>query len=228
MNEKSGEFREINNNELSKEKVVKLLFSSFRFSQGDINVQEKIFQWLHAQYPSYKVSESNIDEIKKDLLKKTKSYVLSPKGHHTQVRKTKTETGDDIPIDHGFIRKQVDNEASKFYNMLNSQENISIEQAVQEVARGIIEGDIMYLRSEEGGGRPNKLNPQMSQIVTYGLSAESTGVPEYNEMFKQVTDFVLNEFAKLRNGEETTIPHNHLANLYIIIEDRLPNYFSEK
>lgn len=186
---------------LSDEKVVRLLFLSFRFSQGSPILQGQIFHWLHAQYPNYKINEDNFENTEELLSKNITKYLLSPKTAHA-------------PQVSDVIETEVKRQTASFAQKINSNRNEEVELILESLADRIIIKDVEFTGRE----RDDKSKLHDSQLITYGWNRQSTGMPEYDEMFRQVKDFVEKELKKHEKKEPTFIDSDFLEQFMKIIE----------
>jgi hypothetical protein len=188
-----------NLNELSVERAAKLLFLSFRFSQGNSLAQHRIFEWLRLNYPDYRILEKDCEAVLSRAIEIAKSF-FNKQGQKLHVN-----------IEPDIVKSSLESELGKMQRLfkgrnLNSSSlpNSPIElEEILEKEKTILgslldvltEVDIKNInkgRTRYTGYQSNKVetDPRASFLVDYGLLGNSTGATEYDNMFKQIKDYI--------------------------------------
>lgn len=158
--------------ECSVQDVVKILIGSFRFSQGDSLLQKSLLSL---------VAWNNRGRISPDTIKE--AFPIARDAANKIIRNSQlhTVTGD--------ASSQVLEFAEYFSKSLDSS-----PPHLDFVTRSLINRDCKFLGSRSGrdrseGERVTPANdPYLSHFIYYGLLGNSTGTPEYDQIFQQLTD----------------------------------------
>ncbi|MBP9748486.1 MAG: hypothetical protein KBD17_02605, partial [Candidatus Pacebacteria bacterium] len=86
--------------ELSVEHFSRLVFLSFRFSQGEPQLQRYILKWVSSAFPSYRITPANLELAYGRIKAMASNFVLKNRGPHTS-------TMDNQPITEDIVGKQV-------------------------------------------------------------------------------------------------------------------------
>ena len=170
--------------ELSVEHASVLLFLSFRFSQGAASTQSQIFHWLHLNFPQYRFrDEAFVAEVLKRIQEMSQTFILKNKTHkEIDLSKVNTNAKDELYA----MRRVLDGELG------DEQQRILV---LQQLVNGILERDFKYIEGRPAG------QAAKSHIVTYAFNHRPTGAPEYDQMFREIGDFINQEKNKIAIGE---------------------------
>jgi hypothetical protein len=189
--------------DLTEEKARTLLFLSFYFSQGKEDLQERIFHWLHSAYPSYKIPEEMEQSVYESTVKTIRRFAPEP-----LETETSESSGDNPqkPSNHPILTtSQIENDTSAILghmaNYFNNYPPGPLETRTSELVEGmnsIIDRDYHFLIEEDGRPRKENENSQslmsdryLSHICKYGFEGHTTGLSEYDTMFKMASNFLL-------------------------------------
>ena len=140
--------KESNINQETKDKMAKLFFLSYRFSQGVPDLQKRIFVYLAYMHPKWTMSEAVLEEIRGISAPRIKSFLEAPK----EVAVHETEELEKIDNN---INEDLKNMADVF-NM-NYEELESRKDFLDKLAGFIIARDYNFLVTLEGRPRGNNL-----------------------------------------------------------------------
>ncbi len=175
--------------------AARLIFFSYMVAQGSTDTefafQQSIFSYLHEQHPDWKIS----DEDKSTVFEETKKLVDS---FHGAV--APNADGSNSKTQHPQIDSKYDKYGDLQKNVDNMQATFNGEAQVKEPLRQILLYTILQdhtILVEKGGRKrsnpdPNdpRRDPWLSFLVHYGLQGNSIGVPEYNQMFRDVRSYI--------------------------------------
>ncbi len=163
--------------EWTDEEAARLLFLSFKFSQGDMNTQTKIFAWLKVNYPERTLPE-NIEGIKTKSTEVIKKFFNHPKKLHTSMGDNEADLDQTVNV--GVVAEL------GAWQAVQKQEVIKETNAelVKLILENTIASDYKFLVSK------NDVNPTRSMkgerhLVDYVLNLKPTGAPEFDELFRQ-------------------------------------------
>jgi len=209
-----------NTEPLDSQRAAKIMFVSFRLSQGDGQFQNKIFSYLHAANPSLKIANTDkVTEQTTDLI----MDMFHPggpdtKGHYLRRLIDAVHRGEDDKKDyyprkttaagvHARIKTdriipQVKDQVEMLRGALNSQSGSSgtPEQLAPSLVSGFIVRDAHFFNK---GGR-ERANPDSKRVITdpyssstieYVMRGRSTGVAEFNEMCSTLRTHILQQVA---------------------------------
>lgn len=186
-----------------------LLIRSFQFSQGHTHLQSNIYRWLHINYPAYRLNHELKSRLEVQLRRALPGIVRLPNTHFSSpeevIRHPQnmfTQSGL-IPIPPSEIETVLIRELRIFQEILSgSQPHIKDYIALMdELAYGIIKRDHQYIvagggrerRGKEGSTSPDD-DKFLSHICYYCLLGMPTGTPEYDEMFRQLKEYIIANF----------------------------------
>ncbi len=189
------------------EKISKLLFLSFRFSQGDNGVQRLIFRYLHKLHPDWRISDSSKDSIYNNLLEPVTKFVLPGKERSTILHTDKKSLSSPTKLTPEMIGIVLQQEIDILQEILADTKPgeghatiIRLEwemkyhlqprvDLIDKVTGRIGEKDYDNLVDHSGRVRtnPNK-DRWTSHLIDYALKGKATGVPEYDQMFAEIKD----------------------------------------
>jgi hypothetical protein len=193
---------------LTVEHVSKLLFKSFYFTQGDEASQVSLMGWLHAAYPAYAISEEVKPKLA-ELFTEQAGKIIYPKSGAI--------THPEVP--ENYFKAEVARSVERIYEILNGTsqgyivgksrddmhdiaiEGIPKDEFVLDVFNRVIFQENLFL--EYGNPRnPYDTGFFQSLMCEYCLLGRPTGLPEYDEFFKEAREMVYRE---LKLSEEP--PH---------------------
>lgn len=208
--------------QLTTEHAANLLFSSFRFSQGNPDLQELIFRYLRIAHPEWAIQGDysdlpNLNNSLNRVFKEAETYVLKSGKTQYHPLKGKEESEN---IDEERMNRVFGAEMSTMENILFGhwdQEKVPPEgwakdYIVQSLAQGIVERDYYFLVEHGGrdrqGGDPHKVesDPWSSHIVDYGLNGSTTRMTEYDQMFRDVNDYINSDHENDTRWNENIAP----------------------
>jgi hypothetical protein len=190
----AGEISRSLDQELAPEYAGRILFNSFRFSQGDPVLQHQIFAYLHEIRPNWRIDVPQ-EEALKATAKKLHEHVAvgaRPAGErailHTMIEST--DFGSELDSAISWLKKTFSGEPIGHYN------------GIRFIVDKIITRDANYLLYTDGG-RPRTFHrpdleksemgdPWLSHAIYYGIEGHTTGIPEYDQMFHELGDYINN------------------------------------
>lgn len=164
-------------NQLTPEHASNIFVASFRHSQGLPDIQKNIFSYLHSIRPDWKITPEDKPEILNTSKEKVQAFLF---GKENKARENTTHSK--YPTKE-VAKRDIEDQFEEMEEQLNNQEEADQdkkEKLIQKIANGIIDRDSYFLDK----GR------KISYIVHYGLNEHSTGIPEINEMYKEVRKFI--------------------------------------
>lgn len=183
--------------DLSAVYAARLLFISFRFSQGQLNIQRDIFHYLSEIRPSWRITNDFRREIKAAVEGPIRKFLGHDVDEKTDINIPINHTGD---IVFPAIEEQINKQLQKMQRAFNkpSRQSLPIPKSIPRITRGIIEIDHMYFASFPNG-RERRLkdvsmhnsysDPYLSHFCYFGLEGHSTGMSEYDQMFGDMKNF---------------------------------------
>jgi hypothetical protein len=187
--------------ECSVQDVVKILIGSFRFSQGDNLLQRSLLSL---------VAWNNRGRISSDIIEA--AFPIARDAANKIIRNSQLHTAT------GDSSAQVSEFTNYFKNCLGgSPPDLSL------VTRSVISRDYKFVvirggRNRSGGDRVTPANdPHLSHFINYGLLGNSTGITEYDEIFKQIADTYKEQRAEIDLACSTNSTYiSELIDTYII------------
>lgn len=185
-----------------------LLFHSFRHSQGVEEIQRDIFSYIHIIRPEWRITP----EDKPGIFAGSKEMIhafLYGSGHG---RKQGMALHDSYPIQdietvNIAIADALDHMEDRFDDKKSKPKKK--RELIQIMSDSIINTDLHWLLEEDGRERSPvsekpKMDPWLSFIVHFGLNGNSTGVPELDEMYRDIRAFIVGSNVQI-NQELTEI-----------------------
>lgn len=178
---------------LTAEYAARLFFWSFRISQGNQELQEEIFVYLHHLRPHWRIDDPIKEEFKRIAEAQVTKFLNTTKGEatlHMVFDNPVSETlNDGLFMWHLMI------------GILN-EEDEPANVKLSDITDGILDKDLQYLiergrprsTSEETPAIPSSLpsrDPFLSHFYYYGLEQHRTGLPEYDQLFRDVVNYAL-------------------------------------
>lgn len=202
---------------LTVEHAANLLFFSFRFSQGDTDLQRLFFRYLHLINPDWRFQEGFEQNIFDILQERTKKFVLS--NNETRDEKLKYHHPEDLTVqgvenilmleikEMGSIfgDREPNEEDSQAYKRgwIDGMQKRSKDEIVRLITQGVIERDYEFLVRKGKGRERRGVNratlsgdPWSSHLIDYGLRENTTKVPEYDQMFRDVKDYIFSDHSR--------------------------------
>ncbi|MES2315357.1 MAG: hypothetical protein V4486_01325 [Patescibacteria group bacterium] len=195
---------------LTPEEAAKLLFLTFRFSQGDEKLQRNIMLWIHDVFPKYRIrneTHGQLDDLATNMA--TKYIFKSPTPRHVP------NINDGVK---GFqekdIREQITVWSTSFESILDGDNNdyLRTNEILDNITYSLLLRDHKYL--VERGGRPNQNKKMESQVISHALNHRPTGSPEFDLMFSKISENIL----KLRNSMVDSLTYPSMISLLEAIE----------
>lgn len=187
---------------LTAEYGAKIFFLSYRFSQGNSALQRYVFDFFHLLRPYWRITDALKKEISQIVKPQIENFLgvgkkyaqgvsQSPKGtYHPEIGNaqfTGYKIDDAVYLELGEMEKS-----------FNGRKKYFRQRTIKELAEGIsiLEHNWLVVK----GGRPRKpaqsqkvttaTDPFFSQLCYYGFLGHSTGVKEYDEMFREVATYI--------------------------------------
>lgn len=180
---------------LSPEYASKLLFASFRFSQGSAPLQRHIFGYLHAIRPHWALTSHDFQEVDRLASNVIRKFVLPSERQSQYTPKLQLHSlRGTIPK---VITEVIDRELNNMKIVFNRWP-AKVINLVPPISRGIIDADFNNLSLPTGRERivpagmhhTTYSDPFLSHYYYFGIEGNTTGFAEYDQMFQEVTEFV--------------------------------------
>jgi len=197
---------------LTAEKASKLLFLSYRFSQGLPSLQKNIFRYIKVCHPEWRIDDALKEQIYERSEKIFIDYMKIAKGKgHASV------AAGGADIDEEVIKKDLSrelNEMSHIFSKGAEDVDETLKHRVREdIAIGLITRDYEFLSREKGRPRSSDeqqgkgvhADPFLSHLCYYGIEGHKTGSEEYDQMFSDVIGYIRTVKATQR-GEIESLP----------------------
>lgn len=213
---------------LTSQKAEKLLFLSYRFSQGSITLQSHLFYWLHFANPEWRIDAEMQEHITKQFGAHAKKFLgksadlekkTSPRFHSARnVEEIEASAQLEIRLMQDFF----DGNMSDSFDVHARTK----EEVVAEIAKRVIDKDFEYLKNIEGRPRSHEgehINavgdPFLSHFVYYGFQGHSTGMKEYDDLFAEIAAYVREN---IKNGAWTAENYPELFDVMRIYNEKHP------
>lgn len=162
------------------QEVSKLFFNSFRFSQGEPGIQQLLYNYLCKEYGD-RLSSRLIQDGIEIAAPRIEKFVSAGVSHTVR--------------EEDRIKDTIDEERQKWLATLdvhNSGKEMVFD--TKETLKQILARETRFLVRGSGRPRPNSGDGNQSgpkdkftsHIVYYGLLENSTGMPEYDKLFKEL------------------------------------------
>ncbi len=167
---------------LTPDYAARILFQSYKHSQGLSGLQRDIFRYIHTIHPTWYMDNEQrkkVEELSEDRIIKYRSSSLHSEADANDIKSV-----------------LVDMQSALNYG---EDEGRGRGSLVKEVTRCIVERDYASLKLRNGRPRqlPNQNNPAtdpwLSFLVYYGLNGNTTHLPELDRMYSDVEKFVTGE-----------------------------------
>jgi hypothetical protein len=189
-----------NAEKLTPEYASLVFFNSFRHSQGIPIIQRDIFSYVHIIRPKWKISP----EDKPKILEISQNMILSFLYGEEDKRKEGVILHDSYPPKNIAI-VEIINRLGDMEDKFNDKEKPTPEkkrELIQKISESITSQDLDFLNRENGRERnPDSkkplMDPWLSFIVHFGLNKNSTEVPEFDEMYRDIRAFITRPGAEI-------------------------------
>jgi hypothetical protein len=171
----------------------RLLYDSFRFSQGNQNTQQMIFEWLHVNFPRYRIRMKDFEGIA--FAGGVPGEKLIANEMHTQEAYESWPNKKKVPINEENFSYEIYRQLTNFKRSLEGLgPSPANDFILHELLFGIIDSDYKFVIEEKG--RPGKKDKFLSFLCAYILQAKSTGTKEYDLMFSQLREMIVRDSKK--------------------------------
>lgn len=180
--------------ELSCQKAAKILFLSFKYSQGSPSIQHKFFCYFAKQNCDWRINDSDKTLIAELTMKRIGSF-LKPK---------KLDMGDGRvrrfhkSLDRSDIDSGLSEEITNFVEFFNKRpvtEPPSIESISYDIAYRDYSLTVQSSRPRSTHSTDNaNTDPYLSHICFYGLEGSPSGCEEFDLLFSDVKNHVQDQF----------------------------------
>lgn len=183
---------------LTPEYAARLFFLSFRFSQGNTELQEMILDYIHFLHPQWRIDDQVRKEIEAKVAPAIKRYLLQePRKFHIEAV---SENGKDNIEE--AIEEQVRYFLEIFQKSLGEDQWLNKEELLREVASEILSRDLHFLEQGRKRDNTNRITPAtdkfLSHLCYYGFLGHSSGAEEYDQMFKDISSY----FSEIKTSQE--------------------------
>jgi hypothetical protein len=186
----------VNNNFLPDADTAKLLFLSFRFSQGFPDLQKEIFKYLHREHPEWKMRTDSKSAIIESLREKVQ-YVLKLQTH--------------TRVDEANIASELENRLQQMTVIINSEKKIDESPICRTIFTLMLQQDRKYLCLSENNARP-RLDPHadantfvdahFSHVCHFVIQGNPTGHPALDGMCTDLRGMLLFLLQRYKDKEE--------------------------
>lgn len=233
--ETQGETPEITSPGLSKESeqqeepltveyASKLLFLSYRFSQGKTELQKKIFQYIHLLHPDWRINNDTYRKTREKVEPVIKKFILEKRGQY-YIRSTESE-----------IEASIESELQEMRFSFAGETVEDRKKIVETLALTILDRDRRYLIilpliDPKLSGRPRENNqekvtsaidPYLSQLCYYGFLDHKTGTEEYDLMFQEISDYFQKSF------QANLLSHDTRLNFLEVVANHNQHHLNEQ
>ncbi len=172
--------------------LTNLFLQSFRHSQGYARTQAQILQYVHCLHPDWRISDHLRAQIRRKSLPAIAALVSQmDEADQSRPRLHKAFAYEIIELETDIQLKRLQKELNKSIKHPKRK----LKRLVPLIAQGIIDRDCDYfVRGRPKGGNMTSRNPhadpQLSHYCYYGLEANSTGLPELDQMYRDIVAVV--------------------------------------
>ena len=210
----NGNFNETDWPSLEKQKLTpdyaaRLIFWSYKLSQGNTGLQKEIFEYLHDVHPEWQVT----NEMKQPIFEKTfeiaNKYLnessVSP--HRLDAEKITEDLKGQIELLVQFLEKNLKYERPK-------------EHVLKGLKKSFIDSDFYFLEKE----RKSSPKKYKSYICDYILGHYKTSIPEYDKMLGELRPLILEDLkdtvtdSRFDNQLERIIKAYNIANPKALVD----------
>ena len=175
------------------EHLARLVFLSYRYSQGGIGVQSRLLLHVQDEHHPDMFQEPLIHDVKRHTHKLVGAFFMNQVVHPPL-----PYTWDHSPAEDGE-RSQAnayDDVEGVFEKVLASTEDEEYAHDISSITRALVTMDLSYLLRMNGRADVNDApskdresypkDPFESQFISYAILGKSTTTPEYDLLFEQV------------------------------------------
>lgn len=173
--------------------ITKFIIYSFRFSQGQPEIQDEIYNYIHANYKD-RLDPNVIDGALPEAIDAVERIVGNPKLHKQIENDSRTAIREEVMQNIDFLKNGLGHPP----NLLRMGQKI-----IHRDRKFLVSGNDPDLDIsdplERSSGRPRSTedqrvtpntDPFISQFVYYGLMGQTTGSPEFDAMFHDMVEAV--------------------------------------
>lgn len=216
--------------ELTPERAARVLFVSFKYSQGDTDLQTMLFRYLHKLQPNWRIPDENFKATMFQLVQKRAQKFVLPNAaqQEGEARKPtnhpKKREDAENDIDPDFVDTTLKEEMANMqeaFTDLPKYEKLSRTKLAARIGNEIIERDYEFLTQNGGRKReqPDPAKPSQdpwsSHFIEYGLLRKRTELPEFDALFDDIRKGI--EEAKINLETPNALSGRHLYWLQQII-----------
>ncbi len=164
---------------LEPDRAFRLLFLSFKISQGSEDLQVDIFRWLHAQYPALRLSCETEQSLSSRAIPAFVTVVGNQRLHD--------------PKPEEEVQSQIAMTVAKLKGALEYFSNHPTTALVPPITTEVLSRDYWYLqhgRPRVNPGTTAATDPFLSHVCHYGLLGNLTGSTEYDLLFGQIAEYL--------------------------------------
>ncbi len=180
---RAGGKQEIEKMKLTPEYVGKLIFWSFKLSQGESELQLSLFHYLHTTNPDWKMSEEDFKlnfEKSSEMIKK---YFGMPK-QEVKGSEPKTMNHQQLSGTDFTLREEL----STFQRILNNDGRFQTKSRLLEsIVLEFIQRDHKFMKEGRFDGRKD-----LSYTCDFIIQGSKTNVPDYDRMFVESRNALAN------------------------------------
>ena len=175
---KPGKNTQEQNGELTPEYAARLIFWSFKLSQGNTELHREIFEYIHSIQPQWRITGEMKDEIIQKSVEISNKYLngSSASPHRVDQEKMRTEIKGQLELLTQFLEKNTKYERPK-------------EHILQVLQASFIERDFNFIKN----GRKSSPDKYVSYICDYILKSKKTSIPEYDKMLADLKPLVIED-----------------------------------
>lgn len=175
------------------EHLARLVFLSYRYSQGGIGIQSRLLLHIRDQYQPGMFEEPLVQEVKQTTRKLVTAYFMNHTAHPPL-----PYTWEDTLPDNGerSPANAFDDVEGVFERVLGATDDEVYAHDILSITRGLVSMDLSYLSRKNGRADVNDKpsndtkaypkDPFESQFISYSILGRSAMSPEYNQVFSQV------------------------------------------
>jgi hypothetical protein len=198
---------------LSEKEIAKLLWLSFKYSQGSSGTQRAIFKYLHQRHPVWRMDDSTREKVVKTLIPPAAKFIGEASTSHFP--HGSSMYGEPTP--EAEVETQLDLQLGDFQTYLSGglhpadtveppdRAMVLTELAVGMADRDTKFGDGMRPRKQEGEMNGSAYNPNkdafLSHLVWYGFLNRPTEHKDYDQMFADVVAYLREQGGVFNSSE---------------------------
>jgi hypothetical protein len=182
------------NNTVEAQHLARLVFLSYRFSQGGIGTQNRILTYVNQNFHPDFMTDERSPEIHERAARMIGPFFLNQRLHPA----TAIPWDDDSPDASKKTDQLVVNELAGLFDRFKDRDYMSgFEHDPASIAASIIVMDADYLARPGGRGgdskplkivvSPYKRDPYDSLFIKHGVLGTDTNTPEFNHLFEEIS-----------------------------------------